>query len=84
MIYIFQNYYCNYLNEKNEINFEGLKIALSSKTKTISNLLEKNESNKEKFKNVVRDVYFSDTNFNSDKKFIISSSSFPQIIEEEN
>ena len=83
-LYIFQNYYCNFLNEKNEINLEGLKMTLSSKTKTISNLLEKNESNKEKFKNVVRDVYFSDFNYNFDKKFIISTSSFPPVIEEKN
>ena len=80
-LYIFQNYYCRFLNGKNEIEFEGLKIALSSKTKTLFNLLEKNKSNKEKFKNVVRDVYFSDFNYNSDKKFIISSF-FPPIIEE--
>ena len=81
-LYIFQNYYCNFLNGKNEIDFEGLKMTLSSKTKTISNLLEKNQSNKEKFKNVVRDVYFSEFNYNSDKKFITSSSLFPPIIEE--
>lgn len=80
-LYIFQNYYCCFLNGKNEINLEGLKITLSSKTKTLSYLLEKNESNKEKFKNVVRDVYFSDLNYYSDKKFIISSSPFSQVKE---
>ena len=36
-------------------------------------LLEKNEVNKEKFKNVIKDVYFSEHNYNSAKKFIISS-----------
>ena len=83
-LYIFQKYYCNLLNEKKEIDFEGLKMTLSSKTKPISNLLEKNESNKEKFKSVVRDVYFSDFNYNSDKKFIISSCPFLPRIEEKN
>ena len=82
-LYIFQKYYCNFLNGKNEIDFEGLKMTLSSKTKTISNLLEKNHSNKEKFKNVVRDVYFSDFNYNPDKKFITSSSFLP-VLEEKN
>jgi hypothetical protein len=71
-LYIFQKYYCNITNDNNIIDLEGLKMTLSPKTKTLYNLLAKNESTKEKFKNVINDVYFSEFNYNSNKKFLIS------------
>ena len=50
-----------------------MKIALSPKTKTLFNLLNKNEKNKEKNKNVIKDVYFSELNYinNNNQKFVI-------------
>ena len=71
-LYLFQKYYCNLKNGEN-IDLDGIKVTLSPKTKTLFNLLKKNEVNKEKFNNVIKDVYFSEYNYNSDKKFIISS-----------
>jgi hypothetical protein len=69
-LYIFQKYYCRI---KNEINIDGIKIKLSPRTKPLFNLLDKNKASKDKFINVIKDVYFSQDNFNSDKNFIISS-----------
>ena len=83
-LYIFKKYYCNLINDKNEVDIEGIKITLSPKTKALSSLLESNKANKEKFENVVKDVYLSDFNDNIEKKFIISSSSFPSVIQENN
>lgn len=71
-LYLFQKYYCNLKNGEN-FDLDGIKVTLSPKTKTLFNLLKKNEANKEKFNNVIQDVYFSEYNYNSDKKFIISS-----------
>ena len=69
-LYIFQKYYCRI---KNEVNIDGIKIKLSPRTKPLLNLLDKNKASKDKFINVIKDVYFSQDNFNSDKNFIISS-----------
>ena len=80
-LYIFQKYYCKIGNDKKTIDLEGLKIILSPKTKTLFNLLKKNENYKEKFINVIKDVYFSEINYISDSKFIISSSFLSNIIE---
>ena len=52
-----------------KINFEGEKIALSMKTKGFHHLLEKNGFSK-KFNNIIKDVYFTDVNYLSDKKFM--------------
>ena len=57
-------------NEK-EINIENIKINLSPETKSFCNLLKKNEKSKEKFIEVVKDVYLSDVNYLNDKKFLI-------------
>jgi hypothetical protein len=73
-LYIFQKYYCTIINNKNKIDLDGFKIILSPKTKTLYNLLIKNESYKEKFNNVVKDVYFSEINYINNKKFIINPS----------
>ena len=72
-LYIFQKYYCNIKNDRGKINFDGLDITLSPKTKTLFNLLSKNEQNREKFNNIVNDVYFSEFNYNIEKKFVVSS-----------
>ena len=69
-LYIFQKYYCRI---KNEVNIDGIKIKLSPRTKTLFNLLDKNEPDKDKFKSVIKDVYFSESNLNSEQKFVISS-----------
>ena len=69
-LYIFQKYYYGLKNDIKEINFEEIKIILSSKTKGFYHLLKKNEINEEIFKKVVDDVYFSDKNYLSEKKFI--------------
>ena len=71
-LYIFQKYYCTIINKKNEVDLDGFKITLSPKTKTLYNLLIKNESNKQKFNGVVEDVYFSEINYNFNQKFVIS------------
>ena len=73
-LYIFQKYYYTLKNDENEINLDGIKIILSSKTKPFYHLLKKNEIIKEKFINVVNDVYFSDKNYLMDKKFRIINS----------
>ena len=57
-------------NDIKEINFEGIKIILSSKTKGFYHLLKKNEINEEIFKKVVDDVYFSEKKYLLEKKFI--------------
>jgi hypothetical protein len=71
-LYIFQKYYCTIINNKEEVDIDGFKVTLSPKTKTLYNLLIKNESNKKKFKSVVEDVYFSEINYNNNQKFVIS------------
>ena len=57
-------------NEK-EINIENIKINLSPETKSFCHLLKKNEKSKEKFIEVIKDVYLSDVNYLNDKKFLI-------------
>ena len=71
-LYIFQKYYCTIINNKEEVDIDGFKVTLSPKTKTLYNLLVKNESNKKKFNSVVEDVYFSEINYNNNQKFVIS------------
>ena len=75
-LYMFQKYYYNIknINDKNVIDFEGFKIALSPQTKTYINLLKKNNENKDKFISTTQDIYFSKINF-IDKKFVVYSHS---------
>ena len=63
-LYIFQRYYCNIRNENENdiIDIDDMKITLSPKTRTLYNLLNKNEKNKDKIINVIKDVYFSEFN----------------------
>ena len=72
-LYIFQKYYYQIEKDEKEINIDGIKINLASKTKGFYRLLEKNEINREKFKKIVNDVYFSGKNYLKEKKFLISS-----------
>ena len=74
-LYIFQKYYCTIINNKEEVDIDGFKVTLSPKTKTLYNLLIKNESNKKKFKSVVEDVYFSEINYINNQKFVINPTS---------
>jgi hypothetical protein len=56
MIDIFKNYYCKNKNDINNMfDFEGVKIKLSSKTKTFYDLLEKeeNKNSKNKFIKII-------------------------------
>ena len=69
-LYIFQNYYSIIGLDEKEVDFDGLKIKLSSKTKALSHLLSINEKNKKLFINAVKDVYFYDCNYVTAKKFI--------------
>ena len=74
-LYIFQKYYCTIINNKEEVDIDGFKVTLSPKTKTLYNLLIKNESNKKKFKSIVEDVYFSEINYINNQKFVINPTS---------
>ena len=69
-LYIMQKYYLELKGNETEIDFDGIKIKLSNKTKPFPHLLQKNESEKDKFNNVVKDVYFSDVNYLIEKKFV--------------
>ena len=71
-LYIFQKYYLGLKPSEKEINFEGEKIALSLKTQGFHHLLEKNGFSK-KFNNIIKDVYFTDVNYLSDKKFMTTN-----------
>ena len=56
MIDIFKNYYCKNKNDINNMfDFEGVKINISSKTKTFYDLLEKeeNKNSKNKFIKII-------------------------------
>ena len=72
-LYIFQKYYFELKPNEKDINFEGKIIPLSLKTKGFYNLLEKNKFSK-KFNDIIKDVYFTNTNYLNDKKFMITNS----------
>ena len=72
-IYIFQKYYYTLKNNEKEIDFDGIKINLNTKTKAFFNLLKKNENEKEKFMGIVEDVYFSNVNYLIEKKFFTTN-----------
>ena len=55
------------------IDFDGLKVELSPLTKGFLYLLRKNEIGKEKFNNVLNDVYFSGLNYKNETKKISSN-----------
>ena len=73
-LYIFQRYYCNIKNKKDSIDIDDMKITLSPKTKTLYNLLNKNEKIKDKIISAINDVYFSEIKYNNkgkNQKFVI-------------
>ncbi len=72
-LYIFQKYYCGLKNEEDIIDFDGLKVELSPLTKGFLSLIRKNEIGKEKFNNVVKDVYFSGLNYINETKKLSSN-----------
>ena len=72
-LYIFQKYYLELKPNQKEINFDGIKFNLSGKTKGFYHLLEKNKISKDKFNNIINDVYFSEINYLNDKKFMITN-----------
>ena len=69
-LYVLQKYYFELKGDETEVDFDGIKIKLSNKTKPFPHLLQKNESEKDKFKNIINDVYFSDVNYLTEKKFV--------------
>ena len=60
-LYIFQTYFCKIKSGQTTVDFDGMKIKLSSHTKGLDDLLRKNIDYKEKFKEIVKNVYFSGT-----------------------
>ena len=73
-LYIFQKYYLELKLNQKEINLEGININLSSRTKGFCHLIEKNKVSKDKFNNIINDVYLSEVNYLNDKKFITTNS----------
>ena len=71
-LYIFKKYFCGIENHQNMIDFDGLKIKLSPKTKGLFNLLRKNIDKKEKFNDAVKNVYFSGYDYKINKKHLSS------------
>ena len=68
-LYIFQNYFCEIKSGQTTVDFDGIKIRLSSHTKGLDDLLRKNVDYKEKFKEIVKNAYFSGTsNINKNLK----------------
>ena len=72
-LYIFQKYYLGLKLSQRELDFEGKIVMLSPKTKGFCYLLEKNRFSKDKFVNIIKNVYFADVNYLNDKKFIITN-----------
>ena len=72
-LYIFQKYYLGLKLNQKELDFEGKKVSLSPKTKGFCYLLEKNKFSKDKFINIIKNVYFADVNYLNDKKFITTN-----------
>jgi hypothetical protein len=70
-LFIFQKFYLLLNQIEKVINIENIKINLSPKTKSFCYLLKKNEKSNEKFIEVIKNVYLSDVNYLSDKKFLI-------------
>jgi len=70
-LYLFQQYYLNFINDgKHIMEIDDLKITLTPKTETFFNLIKKNEENKDKFKEITKNVFFSE-NEQVKSKFLI-------------
>ena len=72
-LYLFQKYFCEIKSNQDTIDCDGFKIKLSQNTKGLFNLLNKNSDVKEKFIEVVENVYFSGINFKNEEKYGISN-----------
>ena len=62
-LYIFQKYYCEIKSVQNIVDIDGFKIKLSPNTKGLDFLIRKNIDAKEKFNEIVKNVYFSGKNY---------------------
>ena len=72
-LYLFKKYYLSFIDDgKYIMEINGFKITLSPTTQTFFNLLRKNEENKEKFKEIVKNVYCSEIESDG-KKFLINN-----------
>ena len=74
-LYLFQKYFCKVNEEQDILEIDNLKIKLSPNTKGLSYLLRKNFERKEKFLEIIQNVYFNG-NEDLNKNKIISSSQF--------
>ena len=72
-LYIFQKYFCGIKNNQDIIDFDGLKVKLSPHTKGLLNLLRENVDKKEAFKDIIKKVYFSDSEYLINNKYIKSN-----------
>lgn len=75
-LYIFKKYFCEIKNHQDIIDFDGLKIKLSPKTKGLFNLLGKNIDRKEIFNDAIKNVYFAGYGYKIDKKPLSSNPFF--------
>ena len=73
---IFKNYFCEFENYKDIIDFNGLEIKLSSKAKGLLNLLRKNVDKKEKFNDAIKNLYFSGYDYKLNKNLSSSNRFF--------
>lgn len=71
-LYIFQKYFCRLKTNQNIIDFEGLEVKLSSCTKGLFYLLRKNWEMKEKFKEIINNIYFSNSIYSMENPFMNS------------
>ena len=72
-LYLFQKYFCEIEKNLDIIEIEGFKIKLSKNTKTLFDLLNKNNDQKEKFIDVVKNVYFSGLIYKNENIFKTSN-----------
>ena len=72
-LYIFQKYFCRIKINQDIINFEGLEVKLSPHTNGLFNLLRKNLEEKEKFKEIIKNVYFCNSKYSIENPFISSN-----------
>ena len=84
-LYLFQKYFCEYEKNQDIIDIGGLKIKLSRNTQILYELINKNYDQKEKFIDVLKNVYFSgfiyktENIFKSSNTFVISHKEKKQI-----
>lgn len=67
-LYIFQKYFCEIKDNLEIVDFDGLKIKLSSNTKGLYDLLKKNTDRKEIFLDAIKNIYFREINYLNKKE----------------